>query len=83
MNTGFGFPGPIPTGHTDSIDVLKKMIAVGGDVNARMTINGMKDGQRNRLNRLGATPFFLAAKVTDTEAPGLTQRYQALMVRLR
>ena len=68
MNTGFGFPGPIPSGSVDSIDVLKKMIAVGGDVNARMTTNGMKDGQRNRLNRLGATPFFLAAKVTDTEA---------------
>ena len=68
MNTGFGFPGPIPSGSVDSIDVLKKMIDVGGDVNARMTTNGMKDGQRNRLNRLGATPFFLAAKVTDTEA---------------
>ena len=68
MNTGFGFPGPIPSGSVDSIDVLKKMLAVGGDVNARMTTNGMKDGQRNRLNRLGATPFFLAAKVTDTEA---------------
>ena len=68
MNTGFGFPGPIPTGSVDSIDVLKKMIALGGDLNARMTVNGMKDGQRNRLNRLGATPFFLAAKVTDTEA---------------
>lgn len=68
MNTGFGFPGPIPSGRIDSIDVLKEMIAVGGDVNARMTVNGMKDGQRNRLNRLGATPFFLAAKVTDTEA---------------
>ena len=68
MNTGFGFPGPIPSGSVDSIDVLKKMIALGGDVDARMTVNGMKDGQRNRLNRLGATPFFLAAKVTDTEA---------------
>ncbi len=68
MNTGFGFPGPIPSGAVDSIDVLKKMIALGGDVDARMTTNGMKDGQRNRLNRLGATPFFLAAKVTDTEA---------------
>ena len=68
MNTGFGFPGPIPAGRVDSIDVLKKMIARGGDVDARMTTNGMKDGQRNRLNRLGATPFFLAAKVTDTEA---------------
>ena len=68
MNTGFGFPGPIPSGSVDSIDVLQKMIAAGGDVDARMTTNGMKDGQRNRLNRLGATPFFLAAKVTDTEA---------------
>ena len=68
MNTGFGFPGPIPTGAVDSIDVLRKMIALGGDVDARMTVNGMKDGQRNRLNRLGATPFFLAAKVTDVEA---------------
>ena len=68
MNTGFGFPGPIPTGAVDSIDVLRKMIAMGGDVDARMTVNGMKDGQRNRLNRLGATPFFLAAKVTDVEA---------------
>ena len=68
MNTGFGFPAPIPTGSVDSIEVLKKMIALGGDIDARMTVNGMKDGQRNRLNRLGATPFFLAAKVTDTEA---------------
>ena len=68
MNTGFGFPGPIPAGAVDSIDVLRKMIALGGDVDARMTVNGMKDGQRNRLNRLGATPFFLAAKVTDVEA---------------
>ena len=33
-----------------------------------MTKNGMKDGQRNRLNRLGSTAFFLAAKVTDVEA---------------
>ena len=44
------------------------MIAHGVDVNARMTRNGMKDGQRNRLNRLGATAFFLAAKGADVEA---------------
>ena len=68
MNVGFGAPGPIPSGSTDSIDVIHKMLARGVDVNARMTRNGMRDGQRNRLNRLGATAFFLASKVTDVEA---------------
>ena len=66
-NIGFGTPGPIPTGTLDSIHVIKKMIAKGVSLNARMSKNGMKDGQRNRLNRLGATAFFLAAKNTDTE----------------
>lgn len=68
MNVGFGAPGPIPSGGVDSIDVIRKMLARGVDVDARMTRNGMWDGQRNRLNRLGATAFFLAAKVTDVEA---------------
>jgi len=66
-NIGFGTPGPIPTGNVDSIDVIRKMLSKGVDVNARMSRNGMKDGQRNRLNRLGATAFFLAAKITDVE----------------
>jgi ankyrin repeat protein len=66
-NIGFGTPGPIPTGTVDSLEVLKKMVARGADVNARMSRNGMKDGQRNRLNRLGSTPFLLAAKNTDVE----------------
>ena len=57
----------MPTGSLDSINVVKKMIARGVKVNARMTKNGMKDGQRNRVNRLGATAFFLAAKTTDFE----------------
>jgi uncharacterized protein len=60
-------PGPVPTGSVDSINVVKKMLARGVNVNARMTKNGMKDGQRNRLNRLGATAFLLAAKNTDFE----------------
>ena len=51
MNVGFGAPGPIPSGSTDSIDVIRKLLARGVDVNARMTRNGMWDGQRNRLNR--------------------------------
>jgi ankyrin repeat protein len=60
-------PGPVPTGSLDSIHVVKKLIARGINVDARMTKNGMKDGQRNRVNRLGATAFFLASKTTDVE----------------
>jgi ankyrin repeat protein len=61
-------PGPVPTGNTDSIQVIKKLIARGIDIDARMMKNGMKDGQRNRHNRLGATAFLLAAKRVDVEA---------------
>jgi ankyrin repeat protein len=61
-------PGPVATGSLDSIEVVKKLIAKGIDVNARMSKNGMKDGQRNRVNRLGATAFFMGAKTTDLEA---------------
>ena len=67
-NVGYGTPGPIETGTMDSIDLVKKMIAKGARINARMSRDGMKDGQRNRLNRLGATAFLLAAKNTDVEA---------------
>jgi len=67
-NPSGGIAGPIPTGRVDSIDIVHKLIAKGVDVNARMMTNGMKDGQRSRLNRLGATAFFLAAKNTDVEA---------------
>jgi ankyrin repeat protein len=66
-NTGFGTPGPIPTGTLESIEVIKKIIAKGVNVNARMMQDGMKDGQRNRLIRTGSTAFLLAAKNTDTE----------------
>jgi len=68
MSLTFGTPPPTPSGNVDSIDVVKKLLAQGVNVNARMTKNGMRDGQRNRQNRLGATAFFLAAKVTDVEA---------------
>ncbi|MYK87127.1 MAG: hypothetical protein F4018_01555 [Acidobacteria bacterium] len=67
-NPSGGLAGPIPTGRVDSIDVVRKLIARGVEVDARMMANGMKDGQRSRLNRLGATAFFLAAKNTDVEA---------------
>lgn len=68
MNLYFGTPGPFAAGTLDSSDLLHKLLSAGLDVNARMTRNGMRDGQRNRFNRLGATAFMLAAKVTDVEA---------------
>lgn len=66
-NVGAEIPSPIPTGNVDSLDVARKMIARGVDVNARMSKNGLRDGQRNRLLRLGATAFFLAARSVDVE----------------
>jgi hypothetical protein len=54
-------PGPVPTGNTDSLEVVKKLIAKADRSDARMTKNGMKDGQRNRHNRL-AHRVPLAAK---------------------
>ena len=68
MNLAFGTPGPFSSGTLDSIDLIRKLLDAGVDVNARMTRNGIRDGQRNRFNRLGATAFVLAAKVTDVEA---------------
>ena len=77
MNLGFGTPGPFSSGTLDSIDLIRKLLDAGVDVNARMTRNGMRDGQRNRFNRLGATAFMLAAKVTDVEAMRLLLEYGA------
>jgi len=68
MNLAFGTPGPFSSGTLDSMELIRKLLDAGADVNARMSRNGMRNGQRNRFNRLGATAFMLAAKVTDVEA---------------
>ena len=77
MNLFFGAPGPFAAGTIDSAAFLRKLLETGVDVNARMTRNGMRDGQRNRFNRLGATAFMLAAKVTDVEAMRLLLEHGA------
>jgi uncharacterized protein len=65
--TNIGFlPPPVGKGSLSSIDLIRKLIAAGADVNAPMT-RDFRDGYRNRLNRVGATPFLLAAKSVDTE----------------
>lgn len=63
-NAGFNLPGPVATGGVDSLDLVRRLVAKGADVNARQT-KEPRDGNRNLLNRLGATPFLLAAKSDD------------------
>jgi ankyrin repeat protein len=63
-NMGFNLPGPAKTGHLDSLELVRRLVAAGANVNA-----GVKkepaDGNRNKLDRIGATPFLLAAKSCD------------------
>jgi ankyrin repeat protein len=63
-NRGFNMPGAVPTGRVDSLDLVRRLVAGGADVDARMT-REPRDGNRNMLNRIGATPFVMAAKSAD------------------
>jgi uncharacterized protein len=62
--TGFNLPGPVSTGSLDSLDLVKKLLQLGADVNRRQKKEPI-DGFRNMLDRIGATPFLLAAKNVD------------------
>ena len=61
---GKGLPPPEATDTYDSLDLAKALLARGANPNARQTAE-INDGQRNYQNRIGATPFFLAAKHAD------------------
>jgi ankyrin repeat protein len=63
-NAGFNLPGPVATGNLDSLDLVRKLVELGANVNARQT-KEPRDGNRNQQNRIGATPFLLAAKSAD------------------
>jgi ankyrin repeat protein len=63
-NMGFNLPGPSQTGNLDSLDLVRHLVAKGANVDARQT-KEPADGNRNKLDRLGATPFVLAAKSCD------------------
>jgi len=65
-NFGRPPPPPIPTGNLDSFDLAKALLAHGADPNAREK-REPKDNNRNDLNRIGATPFLLAAKAEDVD----------------
>src|SRR5262249_16149034 len=63
-NTGSNIPGAVLTGSLDSLDLVRKLLQHGANVNARET-KEPRDGFRNMLNRIGSTPFLLAAKSVD------------------
>ena len=63
-NLAYNPPGPRATGNLESLDLVRKLVAHGADVNARMT-REPRNGYRNALRRIGATPFMLAAKTAD------------------
>ncbi len=63
-NMGFNLPGPAATGDLDSLELVRRLVAHGADIDARQTAEP-KDGNRNKLDRIGATAFLLAAKSCD------------------
>jgi ankyrin repeat protein len=63
-NTGSNIPGAVPTGRLDSLELVRTLLQHGANVNARLK-KEPKDGFRNMLNRVGGTPFLLAAKSVD------------------
>jgi uncharacterized protein len=58
-------PGPEGSGTLSSLELVRKLVAHGADVNARMTKRA--NLTNTRLKELGATPFLLAAQVADAE----------------
>ena len=63
-NLGRNPPFPVPLGRLDGLDMARLLIAHGADPNLLQTAEP-RDGNRNMLDRLGATPFLLAAKAAD------------------
>ena len=59
-----GLPPPEQTGDMGSLEIAEALLRHGADPNARQVWN-VNDGQRNALDRIGATPYLLAAKNAD------------------
>jgi ankyrin repeat protein len=58
-------PAPPGSGKMTSIDMVRKLVAKGADVNLRMT-RRVRIGATG-LNTLGATPYLMAARAGDAE----------------
>ena len=58
-------PAPDGSGSMPSLDFVRKLVAHGADVNARMTERANLNA--TRFNELGATPFMVASLTADAE----------------
>ena len=58
-------PAPQGSGSMSSLELVKKLVAHGADVNATMTKRA--NLTNTRLAEIGATPFLLAAQTADAE----------------
>jgi uncharacterized protein len=58
-------PAPQGSGSTSSLELVRKLVAAGADLNARMARRA--NLTNTRLNEVGATPFLLAAQTADAE----------------
>jgi ankyrin repeat protein len=56
-------PAPEGSGNVSSLELVRKLVAHGANVNARMTKSG--NVGRTFLNMMGATPFMMAARTAD------------------
>jgi ankyrin repeat protein len=63
---GSNDPPPQGSGNLTSLEFVKKLVAHGADVNARVAARRLPVGS-SQLNFTGATPFFLAARTADVE----------------
>lgn len=63
---GSNDPAPSGSGNMGSLELVRKLVAHGADVNARVTQRSGLQGSSN-LNFVGATPFLMAARTGDPE----------------
>lgn len=63
-NIGKGLPPQEDLEHIDTLEIARALVEHGANVNAQQT-KERRDGSRNELNRIGATPLLLAAKHAD------------------
>ncbi|OFW26883.1 MAG: hypothetical protein A3H97_21780 [Acidobacteria bacterium RIFCSPLOWO2_02_FULL_65_29] len=66
---GSNNPPPEGSGRMTSVEFVRKLVASGADVNARVTKR--PPAGVTRLNMVGGTPFLLAARTADVEYMGL------------